>query len=408
MDDCICMYAPSADGGMAQYASEVMTALARHRPARHRFELVTEQGLDPGFHSDDYAIHPILPSILHRSAFSTRLTWAANRIGHYARRERCFLRWLRKRPDVTAVHLQEWTPWLAAPVLRRIRKMGKRVYYTVHNVVPHRYPALVPKALMNRWIRRGCRLCDGLFVHTESLARTLSDFLGRPHPPIHVAPHGVWTVGDDAPRPSLEQRLKLNRLLFFGTIRRNKGLDLLLRAADHLPSGCAITIAGEPQDRDFLQTEIRPAIDALRRQGKTIDLHDRFIPEAELPALFARHSAIVLPYTSGFVAQSGVAFLALAYDVPLVVSEVGGLRDLLAEFRIGVTFADGSPEALAAAVRELFAGDAARTVPDEIRAAKERLTWQATAAATIAGYDAAPLEQSTEVHDWTAQTTLAR
>src|SRR6185503_8219749 len=93
---------------------------------------------------------------------------------HYARRDWQFLKWLRGRPDVAAIHLQEWTPWLAAPLIRCIRRMGKRVFYTVHNVIPHRYPALLPRRVMDFWVRRAARACDGLFLHTPQLAEQLS------------------------------------------------------------------------------------------------------------------------------------------------------------------------------------------------------------------------------------------
>src|SRR5207245_1496283 len=107
------------------------------------------------------------------------------------------------------------------------RRMGKRTLFTVHNIYPHRYPSIVPKAIYHRWLRSAYRLCDGLFVHTDRLATELSAFIGEGAPPIHVVPHGVWSVersaGDRA--PSIDERASWKRLLFFGQIRRNKGLD---------------------------------------------------------------------------------------------------------------------------------------------------------------------------------------
>lgn len=396
----ICMFTPTADGGHARYTWELLRALAEQdrepefSRTRYRFELVTSRDLHPQFDSDAYRVHCLLPLLRDRSEFATRLSWAANRVTHYARREKKFLDWLRGRPDIDAVHFQEWTPWLAAPLFRRIRALGKRVFYTAHNIVPHRYPRAVPKSVMNRWIRRACLLCDGLFVHTDLLAAELAQFLNGSTgaatlPPIHVVPHGVWTVPDVSRRASIDERLALKRLLFFGEIRRNKGLDLLLRALEHLPAGYSLTVAGEPRERDYFRDEILPLVARARTRGAAIDLRDRFTPEDEVPALFAGHSAVVLPYTPKFVAQSGVVFMALAHDTPVIASEAGGLRELFEEFRIGATFGEATPQALASAVRAVCERGPAGEIAGEIRAAKQRFSWREAADATLAGYEEA-------------------
>ena len=400
------MYVPSADGGHAQYAHELLTALARHPRGGRRFELVSSADLRPRFRSELYPVHPILPSLADRGTFPSKANWMANRLVHYPRREWRFYQWLKSRPDVTAVHFQEWTPWLAAPLVRRVRRLGKRVYFTVHNVVPHRCPPMVPQAVMRGWIRRACRLTDGLFVLTDALAEELSRFLGEPHPPIRVAPHGVWTVdGLTAAPPTTAERLAWRKLLFFGALRRNKGLDLLLRAMELLP-GYSLTIAGEALEARYVREEVLPLVARVRAVGAHVELYDRFISADEVGPLFASHSAIVLPYTRGFVAQSGVAFLAMAYELPVVASNSGGLRELLSEFAIGTTFEDMTPRALADAVRALEAEDVQAKLVSETRAAKRRYSWHAAASATLAGYSLAR-EARTETHDCAVETTTA-
>ena len=381
----IYMYTPSADGGMAQYAWELMTALSAQAHGEYRYELVSGEDLQAQFKSDAYPVHAILPPLRHRNEFATKATWVASRLTHYPRREWSFLRWLRKQTDVAGVHFQEWTPWLAAGMFPKIRKMGIKVYYTVHNVIPHHYPPLLPKAVMDGWIRKACRQCDGLFVHTSRLAEELSRYLRDGHPPIQVVPHGVWTVRNPADVPSLEERLKWKRLLFFGSIRRNKGLDLLLRAAERLP-GYGITIAGEPHERQYYETEVLPQIARLKAAGVKVDLRDRFTPDEEVGPLFANHSAIVLPYTKGFVAQSGVIFMALAYELPVVASEAGGMKDLFKDYKVGVTFGESTPEDLAQAVTTLHSCDSEYDIVGEMRAAKRRFSWGEAARATITGY----------------------
>ena len=382
---CVCVFAPTASGGHARYAWELSTALSRKRRGGYGVELVSSSDLAEPFRSAEYPVHAILPPLRGRAGFASRTRWVANRAFHYVARERQFLEWLRCRPDVTAVHLQEWKPWLAASLIRSIRPMGKKTFFTVHNVLPHRYPPGVPKALMHFWIRRAALLCDGLFVHSDRLANELTRFLGRSAPPITVVPHGVWTVPDAAERPSLEGRLALKRLLFFGAIRRNKGLDLLLRAAERLPE-YGITIAGEVCEDSYFDAEVMPLVRSLRAAGRCIDLMDRFVPDHEVGTLFASHSAVVLPYTRNFVAQSGVVFLAMAYGLPVVASTAGALGDLLGEHEIGTSFETGSVEGLADAVARLHDASRSAELESRIAAARARFTWDAAAEATIEGY----------------------
>ncbi len=406
----ICMYTPSASGGHARYARELTTALAEAGGRRYAFELVTSEDLEAQYQSDRYGVHPILPKLRDRSEFTNPAAWALSRVTHYARREMCLLKWLESRPDVSAVHFQEWTPWLAASMFRRLRRMGKKVFYTVHNVIPHRYPARVPKPLMHRWIRQACRLTDGLFVHSDGLSDELTCFLGGGFrngaiPPISVVPHGVWTVPDAENLLPLQQRLKEKKLLCFGTIRRNKGLDLLLRAALRMP-GYSITIAGSVLEREYFRGELLPLIDRVRAAGVRVDLIDRFVSDEEAGQLFRTHGAIVLPYTPQFAAQSGVVFMALAYELPVVASEVGGLRDLFNEYRIGTTFAEFTPAALTHAVEALHAQPDGAELLRQMRAAKHCCSWEAAARATLAGYAKAEAK-STETHDCRIATTTS-
>jgi glycosyltransferase involved in cell wall biosynthesis len=401
----ICMYVPSASGGHARYARELMTALATHPRAAHLYELFSSQDLENEYHSDLYPVHAHLRPLRHRSEFRSSASWFASRATHYLRREMEFLSWLKSRPDIDAVHFQEWTPWLAAPMVRRIKSMGKKVYFTVHNVVPHKYPRLIPKFVMHSWTRKACLSCDGIFVHTDDLARRMVEILGEPHPPIHVVPHGVWTVTDAGTGVALEERLSWKKLLFFGAIRRNKGLDLLLDAMPSLP-GYSVTIAGDPGEPDYLQDEILPRIERLRAAGAQIDLRLGFTPEEELGGLFQSHSAVVLPYTSKFVAQSGVVFLALAYEVPVVASVAGGLRDLFTQHKIGVTFDDATPSGLSSAVGRLYSSVQPNMLLDEIRAAKQRFSWHDAAGVAIAAYGN-PKERRATQYDCSLATTLA-
>src|SRR5262245_45815767 len=126
---CICMFTPAAEGGHARYTWELMTALSAQRRGSYRFELVSSTNLDRQFDSKDYGINPILRPLADKNSFSSRAAWIASRLTHYTRRDWNFADWLETRPDITGVHFQEWTPWIAARLFRRIKRMGKKVYY---------------------------------------------------------------------------------------------------------------------------------------------------------------------------------------------------------------------------------------------------------------------------------------
>lgn len=402
-DQKVCMYVPSADGGHPRYAQELLTAIVREN--RCAVELVSCRDLLDEFDSDLYPIHRILPTLRMRSEFPTSAHWAINRLTHYPREQNRFLRWLADRPDITVVHLQEWAPWLAKSLVSRIQAMGKRVFFTIHNITPHRYPPGVPRAVMHQWVRNASRRCDGLFVHTQRLSQQLSVFLQHRHPPIHVTPHGIWTTHHPVDPPSVEQRLNWKRLLFFGTIRRNKGLVPLLRAMERL-AGYSLTIAGEPLDGAYHREEVLPLVRRLQNSGIRIDLLDRYVTEEEMPELFAAHSALVMPYTSAFTAQSGVVFMAITHGIPVITSLAGGLRELLAEHPIGVAFEQSTSEQIAAAVHRLHDDGKQLDIDSHLAAARQHYSWKSAAVATLAAYGC-PTDSDTTFNDCALQTTSA-
>lgn len=388
----ICMYVPTSEGGHALYARELLHALSEQANGDYRFELVSCRDLRSYLFSSEYAIHPILPPLRDRSQCANRFSWMLDRALYYPKREWQFLRWLKGRPDIDGVHFQEWKPWLVVPMFRRVRAMGKKIFYTMHNILPHSYPPGIPHRVVHSWVRGGAQLCDGLFVHTQKLADELADFLGPRHPPIHVTPHGVWSIEPSRRDITIQEKLSWKRLLFFGMLRRNKGLDVLLEAAGELKD-FSFTIAGWPDDLEFFEKEVQPRVARLAEAGVKIELIPRFIPQDEVGPLLARHSAIVLPYTSEFRAQSGVVYLAMAHELPVIATEAGGLRELFGECRLGVTFARATSPLLAQAVRELWSLEHPEELLEDIRDARERFSWASTARATLEGYSAAWAER---------------
>ena len=150
----VCMYTPTASGGHALYAQELLTALAEVGPGRGvSAELVTCEDLAPENHSARYPIHKMLPRLKPRREFPHALAWASSRLAYYARRERAFLDWATARRDLDVVHFQEYTPWLAPSHCRALRRRGKALVFTVHNIQVHYFKNYVYKVVRDSSIR---------------------------------------------------------------------------------------------------------------------------------------------------------------------------------------------------------------------------------------------------------------
>jgi glycosyltransferase involved in cell wall biosynthesis len=381
------MYTPSASGGHARYTHEVLSALAaKGQPEGIRVSLVTSRDLASEYRTDRYPIYDVLPRLLPRSAFRSPVTWGLSRVVHYYKRETAFLRWIEKHGSACdAVHFQEYTMWLAPRHLRSLKARGIRLFFTVHNVYPHRHTPGKPRVtdpLLLHWRRTAFRLCDGLFVHTESLREQLAEFLGGEHPPIVVTPHGVWSSADAARAVTdVEERVGRRRLLFFGVARPNKGLHTLLRAMEGLDD-CTLTVAGQPAEPRY-QEQIQAMAKRLP-QGR-VELIDRFIEDEEMGRIFGQSSLVVLPYIS-FAGQSGVLHDALAYGLPVVATDVGALGESVLRWGIGQVVPPGDDVALAGAVREMLTPHRYVQASRAVDRARADLSWDRSAEIMIEAY----------------------
>lgn len=382
----VCMYTPSAFGGHARYTHAILSALSekgQHEDVQ--VSLVTSRDLVPEYRTSLYPIHDILPPLLPRSAFRSPVTWGCSRIVHYHKRERTFLRWIEKhRSACEAIHFQE-PMWFAPQHFRLLKARGVHLFYTVHNVYPHRYLAhkfKAPHYLQLSRRRTALRLCDALFVHTENLRKELAEFLGAGHPPIFVAPHGVWNPADNAHTVnSAEERVRRRHLLFFGVARRNKGLHTLLRAMERL-ADCTLTVAGPPEESRY-QEKVRAMVEQLP-PGR-VEHIDRFVEEDEMARLFNQSSLVILPYIS-FTAQSGVLHDALSYGLPVVATDVGALGESVRQWGIGQVVPPGDDVALAGAIREMLTPHCYLQATEAIDHVRTDLSWERAAETMIEAY----------------------
>lgn len=381
----VCVFTAESQKGHARYTRALLTAMSEVGPGRGvEVELVTGADLSPAYRSDLYPIHAILPPLLDRSAFGSKLAWGVSRVTHYLRREGTFLRFVKDHPDVKLVHVQEYTPWLATRHFTRLRKSGVAVVMTVHNIANHGHASQAYVRAMRKNWRSGWRACSALIVHTEGLRRQLSEFLGPGHPPIHVTPHAAWEERAQPRVPAVPPREgEAARLLFFGMVRPSKGLHVLIRTMEQLPN-CTLTVAGEHESRDY-HDEVKGLVARLP-EGR-VEVTDGFIDESKIAGLFDRAHLVILPYTD-FAAQSGVLLQALAHGRPVVASDVGGLGESVRSWGIGRVVAPKDERALAEGILEALRPEEYQAAADATGRLRGELTWSKMAEATCDVYRA--------------------
>ena len=271
-------------------------------------------------------------------------------------------------PDLLLVRY--WMSWFAPSLGEVARKMapGCRVIGILDNVIPHeRHWFDTP---LTRWFLKGL---NGAVTLCEEVGRDLLAL--RPDIPHAVLPHPIYThFGAKLPREEAERRLALpagrRTLLFFGLIREYKGLDILLQAFDLLDERYQLVIAGEPYGSfDKYQKPIDGG-----RAPQDVHVFPNYIRDDEVKDYFSAADLAVLPYRSA--TQSGISSVACHFIVPMVVTDVGGLRETVGARNTGIVCENGTPACIADAITRYFDDpDLQIHLCECMDAEKERLSW---------------------------------
>jgi len=272
-------------------------------------------------------------------------------------------------PD--AVVFQYWMPFFAPSygiIARRAQQQGARVLAIVHNALPHERH-LGDAALSRFFLRR----CNGFVVMSDAVADELTP-LRCDDAPVRRIDHPAYTrFGSAVPRAAARRHLGLPAdapvLLFFGFVRAYKGLNVVLEAlpavTEHLPD-VHLVVAGEfyddpaPYRAQIEQTGLRAHV----------TLHDRYVPTDEVPHYFGAADLVVQPYVSA--TQSGVAQIAFHFETPIIVTDVGGLAEVVPHDEAGLVVPPEDPDALARAIIRFFADDMGPELADGVRQQKQR------------------------------------
>jgi glycosyltransferase involved in cell wall biosynthesis len=266
-------------------------------------------------------------------------------------------------------------PFIAMSLGFIIRRLKKKpacpVIVITHNVIPHeKKPGWKS---MSRYLLSAC---DGYIVLSASLLDDLKIFTDStikgfiPHP---VYDHFGEVVDRNEAADRLGLDPSLRYLLFFGMIRKYKGLDLLIRAFAKMRyrvPDLRLIVAGE-----FYSGE-KEYMDLINESGAgdKVIIRDHFIPSGKVRYYFSLADLVTQPYRTA--SQSGVSQVAYHFGVPMLVTDVGGLAEIVPHMKVGyVTPVD--EHTIAEAITDFFEKDRAAAFRQNIQEERKRFTWEA-------------------------------
>lgn len=275
------------------------------------------------------------------------------------------------KPDLLLVRY--WTPFMA-PCLGKISRIARgnrhtKVIAIADNIIPHE------KHLFDTQLTRYfTKSCDGFITMSRSVLYDLKKF--RPKAPVVYTPHPLYDIfGSIIPREQALEKLNLsseyNYLLFFGFIRDYKGLDWLLEAfADERLRKYPIKliVAGEfyTSSEKYLQIIRDKNLNGL------VILRTDFIADQDVACYFGAADMVVQPYKSA--TQSGVTQIAFQHNKPMLVTDVGGLSEIIPHGKVGYVV-EPSSDAIADAILDFYENNRNQSFTNNVIQEKEKFSW---------------------------------
>ncbi len=276
-----------------------------------------------------------------------------------------------EKPDFVVIRY--WLPFMA-PALGTIAKLLRRkkihVIAITDNVIPHeKRPG--DSAFTGYFVRN----CDAFVTMSKSVLNDLSKFTSSAKKKF--IPHPVYNIfGQAIPKSEARKKLSIQNdeklILFFGFIRSYKGLDLLIEAMSD-PAlrdlNVKLLIAGEfYEDR-------KPYLDKIAsiENGDRFILHTEFIGKESVKNYFCAADLIVQPYKSA--TQSGITQIAYHFGRPMLVTNVGGLAEIVTDKRVGYV-TERTAGAIADAISDFYVNHRENDFAKNVLADREKFSWK--------------------------------
>jgi len=344
--------------------SDINVTLAHHLSERHEVHAINfttqyPKVLFPGktqFKKGDHALEvDSIRCLSSINPFSWRKT--ANKI-------------LEIEPDL--VLFSFWLAFFApafSVIAKKIKKHSDATIIAIcHNIIPHEQ-----HLLDTQLTKRFFGFIDSFVVLSKKVENELLNIV--PDAKYKYIPHPVYnifknTLSKEQAKAELNIATK-KVLLFFGLIRKYKGLDILINAMEKINTELedyTLLIVGECYENKYKYTDL------INNAGITdnVQCYYSFVPDNEVGKYFSASDVVVLPYKTA--SQSGIVQIAYHFDTPVIVSNVGGLPEIVDEGKTGYCV-EPSSNAFAKAIKAFYEKDNISEMNSNISDYKSQFSW---------------------------------
>ena len=254
-----------------------------------------------------------------------------------------------------------------------LQKKGKecKVVFIADNVIPHE-KRFGDTAFTNY----AFKAVDHFIVQSDAVERDLkivkpdAKYIKLAHPIYHIFGEAI---DKQKAREELGIPSDAPAMLFFGYIRKYKGLDILLRAMPQLLKKLPelrLIVAGEFYGDE---ADYRKLIDELKIPAKNLVLATDYIANDKVATYFSAANVVVLPYRTA--TQSGIVQIAYNFDVPVIATDVGGLSEVVIDGISGMITKEATPELVAKDVERFFTEGLEEKLRAGVREEKKKYSW---------------------------------